>query len=495
MPQDVDFSKLHDVETEIALLGTLILRNPSFDAVAGKLKPEHFFEPLHQTIFMEIERRLALGEPATPLTIKSCLPADIDIMGMSATQYLAKLAARAGGSSSVLTFADKLAHLRAIRDHIHNGFDLGAVVAAGSMPVDEALRIYHDQVETIRMGHLGPGMRDTARSVEEVMRATAERMVAALQGVTTTLGVPTGLAELDGLTGGFQRGDLVIVAGRPGMAKSSLALSMARQSAVLGHGIGFLSLEMGEPAVGVHLATDHLYERYPVAYTNIWRGEISDKIAAEIEEAGHEVGKLPIEFDFAPSITTAEISSKARRMAAKLEQSHGVKLETMYIDYSKFVKASDRYAGQNVLEIGEITAMCRTVAKQMDCAVVLLHQLNREVEKTVEKRPSLEHLRGSGEVEQDADVVILLYRPAYYLVRSGDLRSQNDEVRMAAQIAHDRDAYRLDLIVAKQRMGPADDVSVFCDVASSAIRSPAPNPMPAPPSLRMEGETPADQFR
>jgi replicative DNA helicase len=290
--------------------------------------------------------------------------------------------------------------------------------------------------------------------------------------------IPTGLVDLDALIGGLHRSHLVVVAGRPGMGKSTVMVSVGRQIAERRkYGVGIISLEMDEVSIGSRMATDRAYDpSCRIAYNSMINGSISPRHQQIITNATFDLRALPIEFDFASSMTVAEIAGSARRMAAKLAKK-GVTLDVLMIDYLKFIKATARYAGQKHYEIGEITAGLKALARMLNCCVVLFHQLNREVEKTAERRPGMEHLRESGDVEQDADVVILLYREAYYIDRSGDRhRDDGDPKKVEAEAKMAQVRFDLDLIVAKQRMGPAKDVRVFCDIGSSVVRSPRPPP-------------------
>jgi replicative DNA helicase len=289
--------------------------------------------------------------------------------------------------------------------------------------------------------------------------------------------IPTGLVDLDALIGGLHRSHLVVVAGRPGMGKSTVMVSVGRQIAERRkYGVGIISLEMDEVSIGSRMATDRAYDpSCRIAYNSMINGSISPRHQQIITNATFDLRALPIEFDFASSMTVAEIAGSARRMAAKLAKK-GVTLDVLMIDYLKFIKATARYAGQKHYEIGEITAGLKALARMLNCCV-LFHQLNREVEKTAERRPGMEHLRESGDVEQDADVVILLYREAYYIDRSGDRhRDDGDPKKVEAEAKMAQVRFDLDLIVAKQRMGPAKDVRVFCDIGSSVVRSPWPPP-------------------
>lgn len=473
---------LHNIEIEQGLLGALLLRNSNFDVLAGKLQAEHFFEPLHQTIFSEIARKVGLGEAATPLTVRGSLPVDFTVAGMSASQYLARLAAEATVAMNVPAFADNVMQYKAAREHVFNAREMidGCL---GGTPVDEALKVFHDNAEAVRNGYLGPGVRDTSAILDDVMESAVERMGAVLRNEPLAGGLATGLEDLDVALGGLQRANLVIIAARPSMGKSSLMVSVSRQMALSGYGVGVMSLEMDKVSIGARYAADHAFDpRYIIAYNSMFNGQIGKLGAETIANAAADLrGRRPgIEFDFANGMTVAQLTGSVRRMASKLALRKQT-LDVLFIDYLKFVKASDRYFGKRNEEVAETIAALRSLARMLNCCIVLFHQLNREVEKVGDKRPSLEHLRESGAAEEDADVVILLFRQAYYIERSGRLTDPDQGKADAARAELDRCKFDLELIVAKQRMGPVQDVKVYCDVSTSTVRSPAPEIFRGPP--------------
>jgi replicative DNA helicase len=472
---------LHSIEMEQGLLGAFLNDNRTFDVVAGKLRPEHFYEQVHQVIFAEVERKIGLGEPATPLTVRGALPNPCDIAGMTADQYLAGLQANGEIANHVPHLADTIGQLAAAREQFLITEDLRRSIAGG-MPIDEAWRIFQDDAEAIRNGALGPRLRDTQRSIADGMEALNERMVAAINKKPGVRGIPTGLADLDALIGGLQRGSLVVVAGRPAMGKSSLMASVSRQiGEQRKYGVGIMSLEMSEEQIMSRMATERAHDPRAwdspcarIPYKSVLDGSIGSKHQEIVTSALRHLRELPIELDYATSMTVAQVAGSARRMAAKLAK-RGLTLDVLMIDYLKFIRATNRYAGQRYLEVGEVTGALKELARQMNLCVVLFHQLNREVEKVADKRPGLEHLRESGDVEQDADVVILLHREAYHIAASGDLdRPDGDSRKVEAETKMRQVEFDLDLIVAKQRMGATRDVRVFCDVATSSIRSPRP---------------------
>jgi replicative DNA helicase len=479
LPDQLAGVPLHDISLEQELLGALLLRNDDFDVVAA-LQPDHFYEPLHRALFDEMRRKFTRGEPATPLTVRGALPNPLEVAGVTAEQYLARLAQLAAPSAHVPHFADLVMHYAAAREYVFNTQELVGACTAGT-PIDEAVRVFRDTLEVISSGSLGHGLRDTSASPAEVMDAGIARMTAAVNDDPKAGVIPTGLDELDEVIGGLRRGSLVVVAGRPGMGKSTFMVSTARQIAASGYGVGILSMEMDQPSLALRMMADHVFPRERIAYSAAETGRrITVPEQETLVEAKYEIQEMPFECDFARRLTVAEVRGVARKMDAKLRKKaqkmdaklrkKGASLDVLFIDYLKFISATDHYRGQRHYEIGEITAALRQLAMELNVCVVLLCQLNREVEKLDDRRPRLDHLRESGDIEQDADAVLLLYRDAYYLrMAAADPAKKADAELRLSQVKFD-----LEINIAKQRQGPTRTVTVFCDVATSAIRSPRP---------------------
>jgi replicative DNA helicase len=274
---------------------------------------------------------------------------------------------------------------------------------------------------------------------------------------------------LDERTGGLRPSQLVIAAGRPGMGKSALATTVARLMAEAGHPVLFITLEMGAGEIASRAIADACFsarDRNPMAYTDFETGKISSYQGERAIEAGRHLKTLPIKFVQQGGLSMGQIAAKARKHKVELERK-GQKLDAVIIDHIGLVKASNRYAGNRVHEITEISGALKVLAKDLDVAVIALAQLNRAVENRDDKRPQLSDLRDSGSIEQDADTVIFVYREAYYLDRA-NAKPQED----AGYLDHCIDVEnRLEVIIAKQRNGPTGTVNLFCNIACNAVRN------------------------
>jgi replicative DNA helicase len=290
-------------------------------------------------------------------------------------------------------------------------------------------------------------------------------MTARMQNPGVLSGISTGLTTLDAKTGGYQRGELTIVAGRPGMGKSGFGISSARQS---GAAVHYFSLEMTPEALTARALTDAIYDhRDPVAYFDVIAGRFADDAQAQrIIDAQREL-RLPIKIDAQAGLSVQQIAARARRQQQFLQRKGEDDLDLVVVDHLHLVRASDRYRGNRVSELTEISAGLKALAKELNVAVVALAQLNRSLESRDDKRPTLSDLRDSGSIEQDADLVLLLYREAYYLDRPC-AKPKDDDARVARLIEVRN---KLEIDVAKARNGPTGIVPLFYDVACNAIRN------------------------
>ena len=277
----------------------------------------------------------------------------------------------------------------------------------------------------------------------------------------------TGLADLDYLIGGWPRGELTIWAGRPGMGKSACATSAVLRAAKAGHGVGFFSLEMHGIAIGSRMLTDLAYRGDdPIYYEDILKKRIDQRARQRIEAAAAHLDALPIITEEQRGLTLAEIASRARKMANEFDRA-GRRLSVLVVDHMGLIVPSGRYKGNRVQEVGEISDGLATLAKDLDCAVIALCQLNRGVEGRENKRPGMSDLRDSGSIEQDASLILFSYRPAYYLRD----RLDDPAAEEARQMAMNALKNKLEIIVAKQRNGHLATIDAFVDIGANAIRN------------------------
>lgn len=306
-----------------------------------------------------------------------------------------------------------------------------------------------------------------AKPTSHTIGELSQRVVDMLASGDITHLVDTGLSDLNKEIGGFARGELTILAGRPGMGKTTLALSMLRQAARKGVTSTFFSMEMPSTAVAARLLSDALFNsQMPVPYKDIIRGDLPSWGLERIQGVHTTLTDLPMLVDDQSGLTVSEIGVRARRYQDKLE-TQGRRLDVICVDHLGFIRSTSAYKGQRHLELGEITKGLKALAKSLDVAVVALCQLNRENEKRENRRPELSDLRNSGEIEEDADTVIAAYRLAYYLEK---MHYEDDEKERKRLSDLEKASKIIEVIGLKTRNGPVFSRKFFADMGSNYIR-------------------------
>jgi replicative DNA helicase len=458
----------HNIEAEQGLLGAILVNNDAFYRVSDFLEPKHFFEPLHQTIYETASSLIRMGKIATPVTLKTFLPADIDIGGMTVGQYLARLAAEATTIINAQDYGRTIYDLSLRRDLIHIGEDM--VNVAYDAPVDFTPRTQIEDAERRLYELAESGRYDGGfQKFSQALTVAIDMAAKAFQRDGKLSGISTGLRDLDAKMGGLQHSDLVILAGRPGMGKTSLATNIAynvaqaykaelqpdgTMKAVNGGVVGFFSCEMS----GEQLATRIVAERSGIPSSHIRRGGITEADFERLRECSIELQSLPFYVDETGGISISQVMARARR----LKRQKG--LDLLVIDYIQLLVGSGKRGNDNrVQEITEITTSLKALAKELNVPIIALSQLSRQVENRDDKRPQLSDLRESGSIEQDADVVIFVYREEYYLAakepRPGTPEHEKWQTDMG--LAHGR----AEVIIGKQRHGPTGTVELQFDAS------------------------------
>ena len=469
----------HNIEAEQALLGAILVNNEALYRVSDFLEPRHFFEPVHQGIYEIAGSLIRVGKIANPVTLKTFLPADVDIAGLTVSQYLARLAAEATTVINAEDYGRTIYDLFIRRSLIVIGEEM--VNVAFDAPVDFAPR---DQIEDVerRLYELAEtGKYDGGFQRFASALTTAVDMAArAYQRDGRLSGLATGLQDLDRMMGGLQHSDLVILAGRPGMGKTSLATNLAYNIArawrgdvrpdghidtVNGGIVGFFSLEMSAE----QLATRIISEQTEIPSYRIRRGEIEPSDFDRIAAVAREMEAIPLYIDETGGLSIAQLAARARR----LKRQRG--LDLLVIDYLQLLQGSSRRAAEGrVQEVTEITTGLKALAKELNVPILALSQLSRQVESRDDKRPQLSDLRESGSIEQDADVVLFVFREEYYL-KNKEPRAGSDE-HFKWQTDMEAVYGKAELIIGKQRHGPTGtvqlqfkaDVTRFSDLADES---------------------------
>lgn len=463
-----DIASVSPVETEQALLGACLTSPEALASCAGLLDSEHFAEDWHKIIWETMLALQASGTVANELTISSKLNNPVVSGGLKLAAYLGRCSSSTYCPPAyAASFAKQIREAWASREVL---FAIETAKADTAAPSADPRGVISDLMQRLDETRLRMDPRRSGfKSAAQVTCDVVDRMAASFAGTLASNAICTGLKDLDHkLNGGFRPGDLVIMAGRPGMGKSLTAVSLSRQSAKAGHAGGFYSLEMMREQIGARFLSDQAY-RFDRTLTSgqILHGNLSEYDAEFICEHAKAFADLPLHIDDSSSMSVGEITARTRSLADRYAR-EGKKLKHVWIDYLKFVRASERYRGQRHYEVGEISASLKAMAKDLDIAVILLAQLNRNVESREDKRPQLSDLRESGDLEADADIVIFLYREAYYLGNSEPKPGSQEHLEW--QIKMETTCNKLELIVAKQRMGATGSVEAFCHAGASALR-------------------------
>lgn len=463
-PEQANARHTATADIERALIGACMNYPTALAAAAGHVSEDHFVEAVHRQIWEAMAQMAADGRRLNPVTIIAKLGNEKISDDWSMQSYVSHCAADTFCPAvSVVDFAKLVREHWALRAIIHLGTDAQGFASVSGTDPRKLIAELMQALDETRAVLDSKGVR--GRSIGEGAAAIMDRVNQIICGEMVDHAIPTGIKALDRkLNGGMKGGELIVVAGRPGMGKTTVAVSLSRQMAQ-GRAGGFFSLEMPEEQISSRFVADEIFTTGQIlTASQIIQGQVSDQNLGSIANAERALRDMPLLMDYSASLSVGELSARTRTFAQRFERD-GKRLGFVVIDYLKFLKASERYRGQRHYEIGEITAGLKALAKDLSIAVILLAQLNREVEKTADRRPELSHLRESGDIESDADVVMFLYREAYYLANDPRLDSDPD---IAARLDQCRNT--LEVIIAKQRMGATCKVTLFCHPGASAVR-------------------------
>jgi replicative DNA helicase len=450
-----------NVEAEAAFLGAILIDNRVIEDISIKLQPEHFFEPLHGRIYEQILRLIDRNMLVTPVTLKPFFEADESIKELGGPGYLVRLTADGAGLLGARDFAQQIYDLALLRELVSVGRNLVENALDTSQDVDPKGQIELAESALYKVAE-GEGETGSTKSFLAASTEAIKNVEKALQSGGHLSGVTTGLNSVNAKVGGLHNSDLVILAGRPGMGKTSLVTNIAFNAAQrwireredgipeekgVGAKVAFFSLEMSAD----QLATRILAEQSGISSELLRMGKISREDFRELSRASRELQELPLFIDDTPALTIAALRTRARR----LQRQKGIGL--IIVDYLQLLQGSGRGNDNRVNEISEISRGLKTLAKELSVPVIALSQLSRAVEQREDKRPMLSDLRESGSIEQDADMVWFVFREDYY--EAAKQPSPDDEAATAAWQERMEKIFGLsELIVAKQRHGSTGKV-------------------------------------
>ena len=438
----------NNIEAEQAVIGSILLNNEIFDDINTIISSKNLYDPMHQKIFSAIENLIYKGMLANPITLKNYFENEKDEINVP--EYLVKITKFSTSSRQAIEYSKIIYDMFVRRElvkisentiHTAQQKDLDVT---GQKIIEDSEKLLFDLAEN-------GSVKSSLIKFDEAMKFTIEMASNAYKNEEGIVGVPTGLTDLDDRLGGLHKSDLVIIAGRPSMGKTALATNIAFnaakkiQESAKKSSIAFFSLEMSSE----QLSTRILAEQSRIKSNDIRRGRISDEQFDKFIETSKNISELPLYIDETPAISIAALSNRARR----IKRLHG--LDMIVVDYIQLMRATNNRDGR-VQEISEITQGLKAIAKELSIPVLALSQLSRAVEARDDKKPQLSDLRESGSIEQDADVVMFVFREAYYLekkepqpatVQHAEWQAKMNEISNLAEI-----------IIGKQRHGPTGNV-------------------------------------
>ncbi len=452
----------HSIEAEQQLLGALLTNNEVYDRVASIIKPHHFYDPVHQRIYETAVARIGKGNLASPVTLKAFLEDDEGLKELGGPAYLARLAGAAISAFAVRDYAQMIHDMAIRRELIALGHDIVGKAARAeveSEPRDQIVEAEQKLYQLSEQGQTESGFQSFLRAVTDAVNVAN----AAYQRDGGLAGISTGLIDMDRKLGGLHKSDLLILAGRPSMGKTSLATNIAyniakayrmgerpdgTQGAIEGGVVGFYSLEMSAE----QLAARILSEAAEVPSEQIRRGDMTESEFRRFVDAAKALESCPLFIDDTPALPISQLAARARR----LKRTHG--LDVLIVDYLQLVRPASA-KDSRVNEVSEITQGLKAIAKELDIPVIALSQLSRQVESREDKRPQLSDLRESGSIEQDADVVMFVFREEYYAEREKPSDDRLDEMA-AWQERMERLHGKAEVVIGKQRHGPIGTIEL-----------------------------------
>jgi replicative DNA helicase len=424
----------HSIEAEQSVLGGLMLNNNAWLELAGRLSDDDFYREDHRLIFRGVRELLEAGKPCDFVTLSEYLRARGSLDPAGGLSYLGALANDTPSAANVLAYADIVRERAVLRSLIQVGQEIADLgFRPGEQSYGDLMEAAEQRVFAIR--EKGERGNQEFQHVGQALDNVEQRLQSLRENPDQMNGVPTGLRDLDAHIHGLAAGDLLIVAGRPGMGKTSFAMNIA-ENVALRHKlpVGVFSMEMGADQLAMRILASYCR----MDQSALRSGKIADHEWDWLAQASRDIREAPLYIDETPGLSPLELRARARRMKRR----HGLSL--LVVDYIQLMQVPGTRENRTT-EISQISRNLKAIAKELNVPVIALSQLSREVEKRENKRPIMSDLRESGSIEQDADIIIFIYRDAYYRRKEGDAGAE----------AQDN---RTEIIVAKHRNGPTGTV-------------------------------------
>jgi len=443
-----------NLEAEQALLGSILVNNDIIDEISSIVTPSVFYDPGHIKIYEVIQNLNNKGMIANPITLKNFFEKDNMLNEVGGTEYLVKLTRFSGSTKQAVDYAKIIHEMYLRRELVLISNKLSSDTINASTEEQNAENIIEDTEKSLfDLAERGSFSRSFLK-FNQALDQTIQMATQAMQNDQGIVGVPTGLTDLDEKLGGLHKSDLIIIAGRPSMGKTALATNIAYNAAqnILKRqeksSVAFFSLEMSSE----QLSTRILSEQAKIKSDDIRRGKVSEEEINRYIETSRNIYNLPLFIDETPAITIATLCNRARR----IKRLFG--LDLIVVDYIQLMRSNLNKNEGRVQEISEITQGLKALAKELSVPVLALSQLSRAVEQRDDKQPQLADLRESGSIEQDADVVMFVYRESYYLERKQPKLGSIEHAEWQSKM---NDVNGLaDIILGKQRHGPTGTIKV-----------------------------------
>ena len=452
-----------NVEAEQTILGSLLANNEIFDEITDQLDENYFFDPIHQKIFKIISNLISKGLLANPVTIKNFFNSKDELIEIGGVDYLIKLTKVSTTKNQIKYYSQLLSDLYIRRQLINISEETLEESKNKDLEISGTNILENTERKLFEIAERGEFQR-SFMTFKDALKETIDMATAAYKNDQGIVGVPSGLTDLDDRLGGLHKQDLVIIAGRPSMGKTALATNIAFNASLnlqkndLKASVAFFSLEMSSE----QLSTRILAEQSRIKSNDIRRGKINQDDFERFIEASKNLEMLPLHIDDTPAITISALSNRARRLKRK----EG--LDLIVVDYIQLMKSSGYRNEGRVLEIAEITQGLKALAKELDVPVLALSQLSRQVEQREDKKPQLSDLRESGSIEQDADVVMFVFREQYYLEKQEPKPGTAEHVEWQEKMSliHNQ----AEIIIGKQRHGPTGVIKLEFESAFTKFK-------------------------
>ena len=436
-----------NIEAEQTVLGSILANNELYDEVTDQIDTNHFFDPIHQKIYNIISNLITKGLLANPVTIKNFFNSNEELVEIGGIEYLLKLTKVSTSKNQIKYYSQLLNDLHIRRQLIQISEETLDESKNKNIDISGKNILENTERKLFEIAEKGEFQRSFV-TFKDALKETIDMATAAYKNDQGIVGVPSGLTDLDDRLGGMHKQDLIIIAGRPSMGKTALATNIAFYAAQniqknnISSSVAFFSLEMSSE----QLSTRILSEQSRIKSNDIRRGKINQEDFEKFIEASKNLENLPLHIDDTPAITIAALSNRARRLKRKQG------LDLIVIDYIQLMKSSGYKNEGRVLEIAQITQGLKALAKELDVPVLALSQLSRQVEQREDKKPQLSDLRESGSIEQDADVVMFVFREQYYLEKQEPKLGTAEHVEWQEKMNQVHN--QAEIIIGKQRHGP-----------------------------------------